>query len=875
MSVAVVQAGGRGDEAVVCGVGRPDARRRLQRLSGVPAPQRDALEVALLEAEPGPRPPQRRALLAGFCSVLFELAADGVLLVAVDDLQWLDQPSQAALGFALRRLGRRPIGFACSLRTGERSGLTAGLAGALEESGAERVRLGPLSVGALHELLAGKLGRNLARPAVVRIAGAARGNPFYAVEVARELPGRGAEAFGDVLPVPEDLSSLVAARVRRLPRATRDALLVAAALSSPRLGLLDRAALDPAEATGLIEVGGEQVLFSHPLFAESIYGSASMPKRRELHRELAPLVGDPEDRARHLALGAEQPSEEIAIELEGAAERSVSRGAPDAAAELLELAVRLTPPGSERTQLRALAAANCHFHAGDRPRARSLAEQVLAGSPAGPVRGGALQVLGEVRYHEDSFREAVPLFEEALSLLRDDARAVEVHINLAYAHWNLGNMADAAVHAHAAAEAAGSVAPAGLVAAALAASALADFYLDRPLDRARLESALALEDPDQPVVIAMRPSLIVAVVEFFSDNLERAATLFAALRQRTLELGQEGNRMRLAAELSMLERTRGELGIALKFCNESYEIARMLGSTTAQALALAERCYVRASLGDVEGPRGDADLVLTMQQHTDVGFAAPWVHSAVAFLELSTGNAAAAHKSLESFAVLIERSGSTNPAASTMVLPDEIEALVALCELKRAEALAAMLERHGRRHDRGSVLARAARCRSLLAAANGDLPTAEREVEQALVQHARARMPLEHARTLLVKGQIERRCKQKRAARESFRQALEDFESIGARLWSQRARMELERTGVRHSEGDALSPTELRVAELAAAGLTNERIADSVFISAKTVEANLARVYRKMGIRSRAELGRAMAERHPAGSPTPADVRRG
>jgi DNA-binding NarL/FixJ family response regulator len=122
-------------------------------------------------------------------------------------------------------------------------------------------------------------------------------------------------------------------------------------------------------------------------------------------------------------------------------------------------------------------------------------------------------------------------------------------------------------------------------------------------------------------------------------------------------------------------------------------------------------------------------------------------------------------------------------------------------------------------------------------------------------------MPLELGRTLLVKGQIERRSKRKRAARESFHEALETFVSIGARLWAERARAEIERTGVRHQTGDALTPTELRVAELAADGLTNKRIADAVFISAKTVEANLARVYLKLGIRSRAELGRAMAER--------------
>lgn len=166
-----------------------------------------------------------------------------------------------------------------------------------------------------------KLGRNLARPVVVRIAEAARGNPFHALEVVREMARRGMDASVDVLPVPDDLTDLVAARVRRLPRATREALLVAAALSSPRLELLNRAALGPVEEAGLIEVGREQVSFSHPLFAAAVYGLASMPKRREVHRNLARLVRDPEARARHLALSAEEPSEQLAIDLEGADER--------------------------------------------------------------------------------------------------------------------------------------------------------------------------------------------------------------------------------------------------------------------------------------------------------------------------------------------------------------------------------------------------------------------------------------------------------------------------------------------------------------------------------------------------------------------------
>jgi DNA-binding CsgD family transcriptional regulator len=490
-----------------------------------------------------------------------------------------------------------------------------------------------------------------------------------------------------------------------------------------------------------------------------------------------------------------------------------------------------------------------------------LAEQVLAGSPEASDRGRALQILGELRYHEDSYVEAIPLFEEALTVLEGERRAVELHVNLGIARWHLGDIPAQAAHAQAAVELAERVGDQGLLASALANSVLAEFYLNRPLDRARLEHALTLEDPDRRLLMPMRPSLIAGVLEFFSDNLDRAASLLSGLRQRTIDRGQDSDLPNLDSNLSAVEWRRGDLRRALEFANEGCEIARMLGSDIGQADNLGQRCFVRAALGDVDGARDDAAEGSAIARRSDVGQAAVWLACALAFLELSLGDSRAAHRSFEPIGALLEPAGDCDAYLAT-VLPDRIEALIAVGELERAQALTASLERHGRAHDRASVRAQAARCRALAAAARGDPAAAEREIEQALVEHARFPMPLELARTLLIKGQIERRSKHKRAARESFERALGTFEDLGARLWAQRARVELERTGTRHSEGDTLTPTELQVAELAADGLTNKRISEAMFISAKTVEANLARIYLKLGIRSRAELGRAMAD-HP------------
>ena len=830
----------------------------------LPAPQRHGLEVALLRAAPGPKAPEQRAVFAGLCSVLSELAADQPVLVAVDDLQWLDRPSQAALEFAIRRSAERTIGFLCSLRTGVDVDLAPGLRRALAEADAERTEIGPLSVGALHTLILQRLGRALVRPTVVRIAAASAGNPFYALEIAREVLRNGEPSAGHALPAPDDLSLLVAERIARLPQVTREQLLIVAALSNPQLALLDGSSLEPAEDAGLIEISGQSVSFSHPLFSAAVYGSAPGPVRRDLHRRLARVVNEPEERARHLALGAREPDERIALELDGAARRAVSRGAPDASAELLELGAGLTPAGDRAKVLaRTLAAAECHFSGGDLARARSLAERVLSDADDPSVRGAALRLLGELRYIEGSFAEAVQLFEQALELVGQEPGSTELHLNLAFAQSILGADEAAAAHADAAVNTATLLGDPALLAAALAMSATRDFRLGRPLDGARIERALALEDPDRPMLMPMRPTRLAGIAAYYSDDFAGAAALYRDLRRHAIDRGEDSHLPMVDADLSMAERTRGNLAQAVEFADEGCEIAQMLGSDTARADMLCERSYVRAALGDESGARSDLELALAC--NTDDGYAATWLGSVRAFLELSLANARAASEALAPLCERVEAEGSCNQFTA-VVLPDAIEAFVALGELERAQGLTAMLERHSRTRAQPSVLASVARCRALLAAAGGDLERASAEIELALHQQRRIEMPLELARTLLVAGQLERRSKRKRPAREALREALEIFDAIGARLWAQRARTELERTGVRHTEGDELTPTELRVAELAADGLTNRRIAETLFVSAKTVEANLARVYLKLGIRSRAQLGAAMAQRKTTGS---------
>ncbi len=395
----------------------------------------------------------------------------------------------------MRRVRGHPIGFLCASRTEVTSSVTSGLDRVLTESGAERAQLGPLSVGALHQLILARLGRALTRPTIVRIATAARGNPFYVLEIAREVLRRGETSAGEPLPVPDDLSQLVSARIAASP--ARD----------PRAAAGDCGARDrSARPTGPRGAGagrggraGRDRGANGFVFASAVLGRCLPFSHSHPPARAPPEPGAAGERPRgaraHLALGASEPSEALARELDHAAELASSRGAPDAAAELLELAAELTPDGDrDQMSVREAAAAECHLHAGDPPRARSVAERALARCADGPIRANVLRLLGELRYIEGSFAEAIALFDEALGHRPHGAASVELQLNLAFAHSILGADADAADHAHAALKAATEAGDSALEAAALAMSATRDFRLGRPLDRARLERALALED---------------------------------------------------------------------------------------------------------------------------------------------------------------------------------------------------------------------------------------------------------------------------------------------------------------------------------------------------------------------------------------------
>jgi DNA-binding CsgD family transcriptional regulator/tetratricopeptide (TPR) repeat protein len=833
-----------------------------QVLSELPEPQRRGLEAALLRADVESGVLDQRAVAAGFLSTLLIFAETTPVLVGVDDVQWLDAPSRRVLEFAARRLGDAPIGVIVTRRAEGEVPVPLRLDRATAESRLERLRLGPLSAAAIHQLVKESLGVSLPRPTLVKLQRASAGNPFYALEIAAALREVGDDATASGrLPIPSEVTELISRRIRRLPPPTKEALLEASGLAHPTVELVDEEALVPAEGAKLIAISDDgRVTFRHPIFAAAVYGTASAPLRRRLHRRLAERVTDVEERGRHLALAAEAPDESVARILDLAAARARSRGAPDAAAELAEEACRLTPASEvDALRQRKIEAAEHHFRAGDLGRARELLDGVVGDPDCGASRARARFLLASVCHHEHSFPEALELLDRAREEAGDDPRlGAEIDFELAFVHESCGDIDSAEAPAKRALAQAERLGQSPMLAEALAIASIVDFLQGRGLDD-RIDRALALEDPDRQVPLVLRPSLIAAHLDLYVGQLDRAGDRLRSLRRRVIERGEETDLPFACGSLAWLECRRGDLDAAARFAEEGLESARQLESQSLLGYALAFAAFVDSHRGEAPAARTEASDAVALFEQTGWQTGLIWALAGLGLLELSLGDFAAVDRALDPLVQPVEAAGVKEPIHA-FFLTEEIEALIGLGSLERAERLLRMLENRALLLKRTWAQAAGARCRGLLIAAQGDLATALRKLNEALEFHEQTGMPIELARTLLAKGQIERRARRKAPARTSLHEAKAIFERQGARLWAERASAELDSLGLSRSGHDELSPAERRVAELAASGHTNREIAASLYMSPKTVEAHLAHTYRKLGIRSRAQLGTRLAD---------------
>ena len=555
-------------------------------LAELPPPQRRALEVALLLEDAEGPPPDHRAVAFAFLGAIKALARERPVVVAVDDVQWLDGPSAFMVEFALRRLRDEPVAFLLTLRTGDEPA-PAGLERALPQDGLRRLSIGPLSLGALHRVLRDRLGQVFSRPDLRRLHQLSAGNPFYALELARALD-RGSIRLEPGEPLPATLGALVQQRLAVLPDDTRAALLAASALSEPTLQLVATATgaepeerLAPALEAGVVELEGERIRFAHPLLASGVYGATAAADRRELHRRLAELVPDPEERARHLAFGAEGPDAGVAKELDRAGRaRALARCVAGGGRPVRAGAAPDPEADDDERHRRTIQAAIYSLEAGNSGRTRALLDQALdAAPPAGRRRAEVLLWLGTVEEYEGSLNRAVELLEAGLAEAGDDlGLRAQLHDWLSDPMFMRRRDLPAALqHAHTAVELAERIGDRHRQANALAEQALIEAVMGMAEWRTALDRAAEIERQGEPIQLVTSPAFHESIVLTWRDELDEARAILGSLRRRADERGEESALPWILARLSLAEFHAGDWDAADGSAEEAMEIAVQTG----------------------------------------------------------------------------------------------------------------------------------------------------------------------------------------------------------------------------------------------------------------------------------------------------------
>jgi DNA-binding CsgD family transcriptional regulator len=817
-------------------------------LSALLTPRRRALEVALLREEASGDPVDHRTLAVAVRDVLQLLSERGPILIAVDDVQWLDPSSTRALTFALRRLEASPVSLLLARRVAEGAHQSE-LERAPGADGVRQIVVGPLSVGALHRLLRDRLGTSFPRQTLLRIHERSGGNPFFALELARILPV-------DIdplqpLPLPEKLEELVSARISALPAPTRNALALAAAVGTTPVSLLERAgvaadALDSAVVADVIERENGMIRFTHPLLSSVLY--ADLGEKRGVHARIAEIVEDPVLAARHTALSSDTPNADVARLLDGAATVANDRGASAVTAELAEQALRLTPADrDDDRRRRALAAARAHLAAGEWTRARAIATDLLAETEAGPFRAEVLLLLAEFE-HDDL---AVPVLQEALRHAASHSRLEAlIRIRLGRAERFRKGFAAARDNTRAALELAE-----GLDDDALRFKALVQLQWLSAMVGDREAPGYAarardLADATGDTRLVREANILVSGMLADAGNIdERRATLESEYRE-----WQERDELFAADvlwELSWLELWAGRWSLASDYAARSRDVRIQYGAERNQDYIPSSWIALHRGQLDVAQEEAERALKLCEEQ---IGFSPPLLQAVPGLVALWRGDGATAAKDLGDAERQARALGWGAPDARPWTA-DYVNALVELDRVDEAVSLIDRWEADAARLGRKRVLAHATRCRGVVAAARGAVDEAASFFEQAVARHDEVGDAFGQARAQLALGIVLRRVRQKRAARDAIGAALGGFEQLGAATWVEKARNELGSIGGRMHE-DGLTAAERRVAVLVAAGRTNREVAAQLFLGERTVAGHLTRIYAKLGVRSRTELAR-------------------
>jgi DNA-binding CsgD family transcriptional regulator/tetratricopeptide (TPR) repeat protein len=830
-------------------------RPALAMVEQIPPPQAVALEGALAL-----RPAQtqeRFAVGAATLSLLAAYAEQEPLAVLVDDAQWLDASSAQALLFAVRRLHADPITVLLSARDDEPS--------LLDGADLPTLRLSGLSTEESQELL-----RDLPAELGRRLHEATGGNPLGLIELARESDQLELAPTGAPVLVPARIAHAFLRRAGTLEEPVRRALVLAATSDSPDLGTLKRAAqrfkldlsaLAGAQDVGLIRLRGGAVEFRHPLARSAIYAQAPAEERRQAHRAMAAALPDRDidRRAWHLASAAVGVDETASEALSQAGARGRERSAYATAAAAFERAARLAGD-RERAAHLLWEAADAAWLAGLGDRAVRLLDRARALTDDLGRQVGIDQLAGHIATRRGPVMSGYAILTEAAERA-DPERAVMMLTEAAAACFAAGKpreMLSASARAQELLPEQAS--PRARYVTAIAGGMAHTLGGDAEAGAELIHAAVALAEgsPALPEDPQLLPWLVLAPLFLRERRAGRA--LIAQALEAARARAAVGALPFLLNLVARDQATTDRWSVAEATLVETIALARETGQRTELAFALANHALLAARRGRDPECRASAGEALALAEELGLALYEIWTVAALGELELGLGQPDTAARHFEREQHLIERLEITDPDVTPAA--ELVEAYLRLERREEAVAVADAFEVTARAKGQPWSLARALRCRAMLA---GDSDYGA-VFEQALALHDGTPDAFQVARTRLVYGERLRRGRQRVRAREQLRAALEVFERLDAKPWAERARSELAASGERlrrrdPSTLDDLTPQELQIGLLLAAGKTTREAAAALFLSPKTVEYHLRHVYLKLGIGSRAELARALADR--------------
>jgi DNA-binding NarL/FixJ family response regulator len=827
--------------------------RPLQpRSNNLPEPQQHALRVAL--GEEAGSPPDRFLISLAVLTLLSDVASQRPILCVLDDAQWADAPSLEVLRFVARRLDSEPIALLASIRSGEGRDLQAAGMNVLDVTRLSREQATALLDEQWHDALVPAV-----RDALVT---AANGNPLALSELPRMLTieqRAGRTPLPEPLPLAGELEQIYVSAVAGLEPELQTVALVCAAAGRASLATIDKAATRLGVCTPVLELAGlehilhfdrEVVDFRHPLMRSAAYQKATAAGRRAAHLALADSLCGEEDeadrRAWHRAAAALGPDEEIASELERAAQQTLRRSGYAAAVHAMERAAALSQAESERVR-RVVAAAEAAWHAGDTQHARALVERAeQLGLETPRVRLHARYVEGSIELRSgvpaDGLRTLLEAVEESGSA--DPALALRALAVAGEAGFQSGELE--------------SISRISALLAALPESNHPGQRLLTRLYRAmdphaqaselagsqgELAAAEQLDDPD----LLIR----VAGLTFGMGEYAMARRLWTRAVNGARALGAAGSLAAALRPLALDELARSRFAWAEALAAEGRALALETGQPNLawqHAAVLAEVAGIR---GREHEARALAEEVLQEASRRALRGTGALMRRALGQLALALGHPEEAIGHLEALWAL---NASSHRAIAIAVIPDLVEAAVRAGRPELAELwLGRLLSIDGGTHPEAKALV--IRSRALVASAKD----ADALYQDALHAHATTERPLDQARTALVYGEYLRRERRRADAREPLRAALEAFERLGAAAWAERARSELRATGEtarkrESSSVDQLTRQELQVMQAVAQGGTNRDVAAQLFISPRTVDHHLRSIFQKLGISSRSEL---------------------